>query len=117
MVKLILVFLIAIVLQTCSADKDPEAQIETRNGIHYKGVFYPLNMALIKEIEFNISKIYAALEILGYDGASPENIAISSVMHIKAISADKRALDFEFTRPNGEIITEVFKDAYSEVSN
>jgi hypothetical protein len=46
----------------------------------------------------------------------PENIAVSSAVHINAISADEIELDFEFTRPDGEIITGRYKGTYSDVS-
>ncbi|WP_157609331.1 hypothetical protein [Psychroflexus torquis] len=54
--KLFLVILIAIASQSCSSDSDidPEPTIDNGNGIHYKGVFYPLNTAIISKKEFNV---------------------------------------------------------------
>ncbi|TXE20315.1 hypothetical protein ES692_00560 [Psychroserpens burtonensis] len=182
--KLFLVILIAIAIQSCSSDSDidPEPTIDNRNGIHYKGVFYPLNTAIIRKKEFNVwnrgpsvyirlfnadplfnaddpfithpkwldinkfSFFYEATEVTtrtitpvphynmrintGYDPSNihlattilrdytvrPENIAVASIVHINAISADEIDLDFEFTRPDGEIITGRYKGSYSDVS-
>lgn len=182
--KLFLVILIAITYLSCSSDsdRDPEPPIENENGIHYKGVFYPLNTAIIRRKEFNVwnhgpsvyirlfnadplfnaddpfithpkwldinkfsffyeateatvstitpvphynirinsdydaSNIHLATTILRYHTLLPENIAVSSVVHINTISADEIDLDWEFTRPDGEIITGSYKGTYSDVS-
>jgi hypothetical protein len=182
--KLFLIILITIACQSCSSDSDidPEQTIDNENGIHYKGVFYPLNTAIIKKTAFNVwnrgpsvyirlfnadplfnaddpfithpkwldinkfsffyeateatvstitpvphynmrinsdydaSNIHLATTILRYHTLLPENIAVSSAVHINAISADEIELDFEFTRPDGEIITGRYKGTYSDVS-
>lgn len=183
-VKLFLVLLTALANQSCSfnANKASEPPIENGNGINYKGVFYPLNSALINEKDANIwssgtgiyirlfyadalfnpenpfnrdskwsdinifsfsyvashvvtdtitpvphytmrvntdydaSKFYLAKAILRDDTVRSENIAVSSVVHINAISADEIDLNFEFMRPDGEIITGIYKGEYSNVS-
>ena len=168
--KLIIVLSIAILFSSCSEDKDTEPIIQTGNGFNYKGSFYSVDNAFIKD--FNIidnepSKIaivlsnvnpsrttpkwggvnyfYFAFEgtnviegtitpvpeysirenadfenfsilagntILRHNDPRVSNIAISSSVNIKSISIDEIDLDFEFTRPDGEIITGSYKGTY-----
>jgi hypothetical protein len=65
---------------------------------------------------YNDSKFHLATAILRDYTVRPENIAVSSNVQINAISADEIDLDFEFTRPDGEIITGSYKGGYSNVS-
>jgi|GEM_PF-3425454 len=66
--------------------------------------------------DYDASNIHLATTILRYHTLLPENIAVSSAVHINAISADEIELDWEFTRPDGEIITGSYKGSYSDVS-
>lgn len=174
--RLFLFILIAIASQSCSSDSDIDLEptIDTENSIHYKGVFHPLNTAIISKKEFNVwnhgpsvyirlfnaddpfvinpkwldinkfsffyeatevttrtispepnynmrinsdydaSHIHLANTILRYHTFLPENIAVSSVVHINAISTDE--IDFKFARSDGEIIKGRYKGSYSDVS-
>jgi hypothetical protein len=95
--KLFLVILIAIVCQSCSSDSDidPEPTIDDENGIHYKVGFHPLNTAIIKKKEFDVWNHRPSV-------------------YIRLFNADE--IDFEFMRPDGEIITGRYKATYSNVS-
>jgi hypothetical protein len=64
--------------------------------------------------DYDASHIRLATIILRYYTFLPENIAVSSAVHINAISGNK--IDFEFARPDGEIITGRYKGSYSDVS-
>jgi hypothetical protein len=64
--------------------------------------------------DYDTSHIRLATIILRYYTFLPENIAVSSAVHINAISGNK--IDFEFARPDGEIITGRYKETYSDVS-
>jgi hypothetical protein len=61
----LLVILAAIAHQSCASDDyiESEPPINTGNGIHYKGAFYPLNRALINEKDANICSSGAGIYI------------------------------------------------------
>ena len=183
-VKLFLILLAAIAYQSCASDayRDLELPIDTGNGIHYQGVFYPLSSLIIKKKEFTTwnnepgidislsssddlfnaddplipnpkwldvnyfsfsfeapylktssitfvphfkmrtnkgyvhSVLYLGTTILEYYDANPENLTVSSLVNINAISANEIDLDFEFTRPGGEIVIGSYKGGYLDVS-
>tara|TARA_B110000879_G_C10856460_1_gene387520 strand:- start:140 stop:427 length:288 start_codon:yes stop_codon:yes gene_type:complete len=65
---------------------------------------------------YDASKFHVATATLRDDTVHPENIAVASIVQINTISADEIDLDFEFTRPDGKIITRYYKGTYSDVS-
>ncbi|WP_339923129.1 hypothetical protein [uncultured Cyclobacterium sp.] len=168
--KLIIVLSIAVLFSSCSVDEDIEPIDQTKNGFNYKGSFFSVDKAFIKDFniidnepsniaivlsnvdpsrtnpkwggvnyfyfayeatnviegtitpvpqysirenaDFENLSILAGNTILRYNDPRVRNIAVSSSVNIKSISVDEIDLEFEFIRPDGEIITGSYKGTY-----
>tara|TARA_R110002096_G_scaffold275407_5_gene469150 strand:+ start:2125 stop:2640 length:516 start_codon:yes stop_codon:yes gene_type:complete len=111
---------IAIVL----SNVDPSRTTPKWGGVNYfyfafeaskviKGTITPVPEYSIREnADFDNFSILAGNTILRHNDPRVSNIAVSSFINIKSISIDEIDLDFEFKRPDGEIITGSYTGTY-----
>lgn len=111
---------IAIVL----SNVDPSRTTPKWGGVNYfyfafeasnviEGTITPVPEYSIREnADFDNFSILAGNTILRHNDPRVSNIAVSSLININSISIDKIDLDFEFTRPDGEIITGSYTGTY-----
>ena len=111
---------IAIVL----SNVDPSRTTPKWGGVNYfyfafeaskviEGTITPVPEYSIREnADFYNFSILAGNTILRHNDPRVSNIAVSSFINIKSISIDEIDLDFEFTRPDGEIITGSYTGTY-----
>lgn len=71
-----------------------------------------LEYSLRENADFNNNLILSGNTILGHDDPRVNNVAVSSFVNIKSISMDEIDLEFEFIRPDGEIVTGSYKGSY-----